>query len=147
MCSRFLEFFQRCTSSKSVVSICEVVSCNCIVNKGGGMAQAQVDLNKLNQEGETNYQQPPIKKTKKSTKKGVGCRSVSRVIEIRRSFQGEIPKPKVVLEDGWVLYLADEEGTNKTMNYINIRNENGQGISLPLGMGSCLLQGLVELQK
>lgn len=146
MCSKILDFFRSCTSNPSAVSICEVVSCNCILNKSGGMAQAQVDINNLHKQEEAGAQ-PSNKRLKKQPKKPVACKSVSRVIEIRRSFHGEIPKPKVVLEAGWVIFLADEEGQNSTVDYINIRNEDGKGISIPISMGSCLLQGLVELQK
>ena len=76
--------------------------------------------------------------------------TVATVLEIRSTIPRPLPPPRVNLEDGWSVYFGDQVGI-PTSNYthLHIRNtlDGSDGISMNADMISCLIKGLLALQR
>lgn len=153
MCSFFRcisESFQSLFKKDSpTISCCENINCTSVVRTNSDMSANDIPSNI-----DTLSVSPTVifakghKRTRSTFVKPKPFKTVPTVIEISHQNKSPGAKPQILLDDGWCMYMGDIEGGRTTAEFLHIRHvESLQAIAIPNQLCTCLLQGMVELQK
>ena len=88
-----------------------------------------------------------MKKTKRKPKQIVSRPSV---LHVQRATQGTLPRPQIMMEDGWSIYFGDEVGiisSNPTHIHIINLHDSDLGVAVKIDLFDCLLESMLLLKK
>ena len=76
--------------------------------------------------------------------------SMPSVLHVQRSAGGILPRPQIMMEDGWSIYCGDEVGIiSSNPTHIHIRNlqDSSLGVAIKIDLFECLLESMLLLKK
>ena len=175
----FWNFLTSCTkrpnSSSNTITVCESVNCNLLsrhhhprrsssfyhkqsskMGEENRQTENDFELHLLEPRGSLPPPPPPPpgpnsakKRRARKRKYNTSCAVTPLIVEVKKDFGNNQP-PRVLLDYGWAIFLADEYGQDATTpNYINIRNQydGNIGIAIPYDIYDCILEAMLQLKN